>query len=158
MAQKTNNPKQAEIELIEKLFAMDGYFAAAFTRADIALMERNINADYDLLCGTSRDQSDEVHGLRDQLDQADQMNQAEINRLRAELKQTIKEKEEANDRAAMRLALANNLKLDLATYQEQLHKTHLQLIALKINHNEKLEDDDMMAILKTIQNTLNKED
>ena len=62
MAQKTNNPKQAEIELIEKLFAMDGYFAAAFTRAaftraDVTMMECNINADYDLLCRTTRDES-----------------------------------------------------------------------------------------------------
>lgn len=70
MAQKTNNPKQAEIELIEKLFAMDGYFAAAFTRADVTMMECNINADYDLLCRTSRDESDKIASLRKELEAA----------------------------------------------------------------------------------------
>ena len=68
MAQKTN--RQAELELIKKLYEMDGYFAAAFTRADIALMERNINADYDLLCSTSRDESDKIASLRKELEAA----------------------------------------------------------------------------------------
>jgi len=68
MAQKTN--RQAELELIKKLYEMDGYFAAAFTRADLALMERNINADYDLLCSTSRDESDKIASLRKELEAA----------------------------------------------------------------------------------------
>ncbi len=68
MAQKTN--RQAEIELIKKLYEMDGYFAAAFTRADIALMERNINADYDLFCSTSRDESDKIAQLEAELKRA----------------------------------------------------------------------------------------
>lgn len=75
MAQKTNNPKQAEIELIEKLFAMDGYFAAAFTRAaftraDVTMMECNINADYDLLCRTTRDESSRIAQLEAELKRA----------------------------------------------------------------------------------------
>ena len=68
MAQKTN--RQAELELIKKLYEMGGYFAAAFTRADLALMERNINADYDLLCSTSRDESDKIASLRKELEAA----------------------------------------------------------------------------------------
>ena len=68
MAQKTN--RQAELELIKKLYEMDGYFAAAFTRDDLALMERNINADYDLLCSTSRDESDKIASLRKELEAA----------------------------------------------------------------------------------------
>lgn len=70
MAQKTNNPKQAEIELIEKLFAMDGYFAAAFTRADVTMMQCNINADYDLLCRTTRDESSRIAQLEAELKRA----------------------------------------------------------------------------------------
>lgn len=63
MAQKTT-PKQTEIQLIKKLFALDGYFAAAFTQADIDKMASNIESDYDLLCGTTRDESDNISTLR----------------------------------------------------------------------------------------------
>lgn len=58
MAQKST--RQTEIELIKKLYELGGYFAAAFSASDIETMERNINADYDLLCSTTRDMSDET--------------------------------------------------------------------------------------------------
>ena len=58
MAQKTTTPKQTEINLIKKLYALNGYFAAAFAPEDIEKMEANINADYDLICGTTRDLSE----------------------------------------------------------------------------------------------------
>lgn len=67
MAQKTT-PKQTEIQLIKKLFALDGYFTAAFSKDDIVIMEHNINADYDLLCGTTRDESSKLSILRHDLD------------------------------------------------------------------------------------------
>ena len=63
MAQKTT-PKQDEIKLIKKLHDMNGYFAAAFCHDDLAVMENNINADYDLLCGTTRDDSVELAALK----------------------------------------------------------------------------------------------
>ena len=63
MAQKTT-PKQTEIQLIKKLHDMNGYFAAAFCHDDLAVMENNINADYDLLCGTTRDDSVELAALK----------------------------------------------------------------------------------------------
>ena len=64
MAQKTTTPKQDEIKLIKKLHEMNGYFAAAFCHDDLAVMENNINADYDLLCGTTRDDSVELAALK----------------------------------------------------------------------------------------------
>lgn len=64
MAQKTTTPKQDEIKLIKKLHDMNGYFAAAFCHDDLAVMENNINADYDLLCGTTRDDSVELAALK----------------------------------------------------------------------------------------------
>ena len=64
MAQKTTTPKQTEINLIKKLYALNGYFAAAFCHDDLAVMENNINADYDLLCGTTRDDSAELAALK----------------------------------------------------------------------------------------------
>lgn len=64
MAQKTTTPKQDEIKLIKKLHDMNGYFAAAFCHDDLAIMENNINADYDLLCGTTRDDSVELAALK----------------------------------------------------------------------------------------------
>ena len=64
MAQKTTTPKQTEIQLIKKLHDMNGYFAAAFCHDDLAVMENNINADYDLLCGTTRDDSVELAALK----------------------------------------------------------------------------------------------
>ena len=63
MAQKTT-PKQTEIQLIKKLHEMNGYFAAAFCHDALAVMENNINADYDLLCGTTRDDSVELAALK----------------------------------------------------------------------------------------------
>lgn len=68
MAQKTTTPKQDEIKLIKKLHDMNGYFAAAFSKDDIVIMEHNINADYDLLCGTTRDESSKLSILRHDLD------------------------------------------------------------------------------------------
>ena len=67
MAQKTTL-KQTEIQLIKKLFALDGYFTAAFSKDDIVIMEHNINADYDLLCGTTRDESSKLSILRHDLE------------------------------------------------------------------------------------------
>ena len=64
MAQKTTTSKQDEIKLIKKLHDMNGYFAAAFCHDDLAVMENNINADYDLLCGTTRDDSVELAALK----------------------------------------------------------------------------------------------
>lgn len=64
MAQKTTTPKQDEIKLIKKLHDMNGYFAAAFCHDDLVVMENNINADYDLLCGTTRDDSVELAALK----------------------------------------------------------------------------------------------
>lgn len=64
MAQKTTTLKQDEIKLIKKLHDMNGYFAAAFCHDDLAVMENNINADYDLLCGTTRDDSVELAALK----------------------------------------------------------------------------------------------
>ena len=64
MAQKTTTSRQDEIKLIKKLHDMNGYFAAAFCHDDLAVMENNINADYDLLCGTTRDDSVELAALK----------------------------------------------------------------------------------------------
>lgn len=64
MAQKTTTSKQDEIKLIKKLHDMNGYFAAAFCHDDLTVMENNINADYDLLCGTTRDDSVELAALK----------------------------------------------------------------------------------------------
>lgn len=68
MAQKTT--REIELELIKKLYDLNGYFAAAFTKEDIAQMENNIAADFDLLCGTTRDESDKIGELRRELHNA----------------------------------------------------------------------------------------
>ena len=47
--------KAEEIQLLEKLLALDGYFANTFTKSDVGIMIGNIKNDFPLLMNTDID-------------------------------------------------------------------------------------------------------
>lgn len=45
--------KATEIEMLENIMSMDGYFADTFTQDDLRIMKNNINNDFPILLATS---------------------------------------------------------------------------------------------------------
>lgn len=147
MAQKTNNPKQAEIELIEKLFAMDGYFAAAFTRADVTMMECNINADYDLLCRTTRDESSKIAQLEAELKRAYETID-EKTKLVSELA-TERDGAIANFRAARKEN--DDLQNDLLEKAHDCERLKYQIITQDLQLGKELTKEQRNLVLETLE-------
>ena len=147
MAQKTNNPKQAEIELIEKLFAMDGYFAAAFTRADVTMMECNINADYDLLCRTTRDESSRIAQLEAELKRAYETID-EKTKLVSELA-TERDGAIANFRAAQKEN--DDLQNDLYEKAHDCERLKYQIITRDLQLGKELTKEQRNLVLETLE-------
>lgn len=63
--------KKLECRMLQDLYKLDGYFTGAFTKEDVEQMEKNIENDFDLLCGTSRDKSVEIRAYKERVHELD---------------------------------------------------------------------------------------
>lgn len=145
MATKTT--RETELELIKKLYELNGYFAAAFTKADIDLMERNINADYDLLCGTSRDESVKIARLHNQLEIADK-DIYEKSNLISDLT-TKRDAAIANYRSARQDN--DDLQNDLYEKAHEVERLKMQIIRRDLMLGKELTADQRQNVIETLE-------
>lgn len=147
MAQKNNNPKQAEFELIEKLFAMDGYFAAAFSKEDMEIMGRNILADYDLLCSTTRDESDKIGSLEREL-QSVYAQLEERARLISDLT-TERDAAISNMRDAQKMA--DQLRDEKYKLQDRVNNLEMQVLRRNLMLGKDLLDEQRQSLVEILE-------
>ena len=145
MAQKTT-PKQTEIQLIKKLFALDGYFTAAFSKDDIVIMEHNINADYDLLCGTTRDESSKLSILRHDLD----FTRNELDEKTKLVSDLRTERDEADEKLAACLEENKNLEEEVYEKAHEIERLKIQIIRRDLKLGKELTAEQKELLLQTL--------
>ena len=145
MAQKTT--REIELELIKKLYDLNGYFAAAFTKEDIEMMERNIAADYDLLCGTTRDESDKIGELRRELHNA--YNTIDEKTKLASGLATERDAAIENYRAAQKDN--GELQDDLYEKAHEVERLKYQIIRRDLQLGKELTDDQKQMLIETLE-------
>lgn len=59
--------KKLECGMLQDLHGLNGYFTESFTKEDVEQMKKNIENDFDLLCGTSRDKSVEIRAYKERV-------------------------------------------------------------------------------------------
>ena len=63
--------KKLECKMLQDLHGLNGYFTESFTKEDVEQMKKNIENDFDLLCGTSRDKSAEIRAYKERVHELD---------------------------------------------------------------------------------------
>ena len=140
--------KAKEKELLNELWSADGYFADSFKSTDLLIMLNNINNDFPLLLGTSREEK--------QADTLKQLNEVRhtLRAVRDEAKgrlTTIKMLEEDNKEMneknilILNYLMNNNLEeaaLDLFTANE--------VIKYKVRHGMELTEKQKQIVVDTI--------
>ena len=63
--------KKLECRMLQDLHGLNGYFTESFSETDIEQMEKNIENDFDLLCGTSKDRSLEIRAYKGRVHELD---------------------------------------------------------------------------------------
>lgn len=147
MAQKNNNPKQAEFDLIEKLFVMNGYFAAAFSKEDMEIMGRNILADYDLLCSTTRDESDRIGLCRRELERAHKIIE-EKSHLVSDLT-TERDAAISNMRDAQKMA--DQLRDEKYKLQDRVNNLEMQVLRRDLMLGKDLLDEQRQSLVEILE-------
>lgn len=149
---KENTKK--EMALINKLFEFDGYFRAAFTHDDIDLMQQNMENDFDLLCGTSRDLTGRVSRLDRDLADLTLESEKKINHLEDELAAAQGYHKGYAEEMTNQLEQLNENYLDARSAasraQEENEQLLLRIARLKLTYGEELTDDEKQAVIRAI--------
>lgn len=145
MAQKSAN--NIERELLTKLYEHNGYFTAAFTKEDLETMSRNIAADYDLLCGTSRDESDKIAELQRELKKAYEI----INEKTRTISELATERDSAveNYRAAKKDN--DDLQNDLYEKAHEVERLKFQIIRRDLQLGKELTEEQRQNVIETLE-------
>ena len=119
--------KKLECKMLQDLYGLNGYFTESFTEKDIEQMEKNIENDFDLLCGTSRDKSIDIRAYKERVQELD----ARVREL--ETSTQIVEKE-LKDCEAEKDSLADALK----SAEKRIDELAFELIKAHIRGGEEL--------------------
>ena len=148
MAQKTI--KEQELDLLKKLYAFGGYFTAAFSSDDLDLMERNIKADYDLLCGTTRDMSSEMARLLQEKNEAiDKANrsQKEYELLAESYDKVVADREAVRDEF---IAARDAWEVKARELRLRINALEMQVIRRKLQLKEDITDKEANSLIEML--------